>query len=180
MKNTKNLIMVLTLILIFGLNCSLFQSGSADGMFAPGEVNKCIAALKKARGEKMKLLTLEVFAKYIVVQVQDSNKPENIDTFDYRNGTLSDPSPVGRYEGDSLDSQLFDPAEIALDKIPDLVKEIQERAKDLEGSKATRILIRRWNPSNQEVQMRIYVSGSRRSATMTVDQSGKVMDFKLD
>jgi len=180
MKNITNLILILTLIMAFGLSCSLFQTQSADGMFAPGEVNKCIAALKKARGEKMQILTLDIFAKYIVVQAQDVNKPENIYTFDYRNGALNEPNPVKRHEGDSLESQLFDPDEIALDKIPDLVKEAQERSKELEGVGSVKVLIMRWNPSNKNVQMRVTVNGSRKNATLTADQTGKVTDFKID
>jgi hypothetical protein len=182
MRRVTKLTLLLMPIMALGSSCGqLFKTGAvaADGMFATGEVQRFVAALRQVRGDNVRLSELSIYRDYIVAEVQDPAKPDNFDTFDYRNGRFMTPSPIYRFEGDGREALLFDPDQIAFDQVPELVKEIRTRAGELEGAGLPHIMIRRPDGKDPQAQISVSISGARKKATLIADQTGKVLDLKI-
>jgi hypothetical protein len=112
------------------------------------------------------------------IQVQDSQKKENVDSYDYKNRIIADPVPVKLYGGGSLEQNLFKLKEVNLAKIPALIDEAREKSRDLEGAKITHVVIKKDLPFSNKVKIRVYLSGTRKSAWLVADASGKVLEYK--
>ena len=70
---------------------------------------------------------------YAQIQAQDPQKLENVDQYTYRDGAFERIVPV-KISGDvKLEDNLISLNDVALEKIPDLVREAMERSKDLEN-----------------------------------------------
>ncbi|HXO30416.1 MAG TPA: hypothetical protein VOA80_23915 [Thermoanaerobaculia bacterium] len=91
------------------------------------------------------------------LQVQDSAELANVVSYGYRGALLSGPSPVdlaGVLEDSSLADDLFDWDQVAVERIPTLVKEALSRAK-LAGSRVVQVKITRKAPNAAELARRI-------------------------
>ena len=106
---------------------------------------------------KCRVLRFEITQSGARLQVQDSAELAKVVAYDYRGTVLSGPSPVdlaGVLEGSSLVDDLFDWDQVAVERIPTLVKEALNRAK-LAGSRVVQVTIARQAPSPAELARRI-------------------------
>jgi hypothetical protein len=116
---------------------------------------------------KCRALRFEITQSGASLQVQDSAELANVVSYDYKGTVLSGPSPVdlaGVLEDSSLADDLFDWDQVAVERIPTLVKEALSRAK-LAGSRVVQVKITRKAPSSAELARRIeaQMDASRRA-----------------
>jgi len=129
-------------------------------------------------GGEVKALDLSVYENNLKIQVQDPQKKENVDGYDYKNGVISEPVPVRLYGGGNLEQNLFKLKEVNLAKIPELIDEAREKSQELEGAKVTHVIVKKDLPFSNKVKIRVYLSGTRKSAWLVADASGKVIEYK--
>lgn len=71
----------------------------------------------------------------ITIEVQDPEKPENIDHYEYENGKWSEPEPVQISGGGDMSANITPIKDIDFTKLPSIVKIYEEKAKEVEAKK---------------------------------------------
>ncbi|HSS78741.1 MAG TPA: hypothetical protein VLV54_18625 [Thermoanaerobaculia bacterium] len=102
------------------------------------------------------------------LEVQDPAKLVNVDSYDYKGGELSGPSPVdllGVFQDPNIDDNLFDWDQVAVERIPALVKVALTQTK-LEGAKVVEVKITRKALSSAEIAQRIEMKVNAKSRAM--------------
>ncbi len=138
---------------------------------------KVLAAYHQALPGKIRVLDLKIYERYARMQVQDPAKPENVDQYDYR-GRVSDLVPVKLAGHGDLEDNLFDLDEVALDRIPALVEEAAARM-PMEGATMGYVLVRRGLPFSKDVQITIFMDGTRKSGRLKADAKGRVIEARV-
>lgn len=168
-----------------GANCSTRQwqapeikAASSEDFFESDALAKFEPKIAEKIGGEVKALDLTVYENYLKIQTQDPKKKENVDSYDYKNGVITEPVPVRLYGGGSLEQNLFNLKDVNLDKIPALIDEAREKSKDLEGAKVSHVIVKKDLPFSNKVKIRVYLTGTRKSAWLVADQSGKVLEYK--
>jgi hypothetical protein len=136
-------------------------------------------ALKQVRakvGEPFRVLRISIFDHSVSVQAQDPKKPENVDEYRVTGDQLHGPTPVrllGLTSQKVLEQNLFDPSDVAIEKIPDLVREASEKVV-LEGrEQSPSVTIRRKLPFEESVSIDVDYSGARKNGYLHTDRHGK-------
>lgn len=169
-----------------GANCVTRQTRTpeitvtpeAEDFFESDALTELEPKMAEKIGGEVKALDLSIYENYLKIQVQDPKKTENVDGYDYKNGVISDPIPVRLYGGGNLEQNLFKLKEVNLAKIPELIDEAREKSKDLEGAKVSHVIVKKDLPFSNKVKIRVYLSGTRKSAWLVADASGKVIEYK--
>ncbi|HEX9963154.1 MAG TPA: hypothetical protein VGB00_19640 [Pyrinomonadaceae bacterium] len=167
-----------------GANCVTRQSqtpempADSEDFFESDALREFEAKMAEKIGGEVMALDLSVYENFLKIQVQDPQKKENVDSYDYKNRIIADPVPVKLYGGGSLEQNLFKLKEVNLAKIPALIDEAREKSRDLEGAKITHVVIKKDLPFSNKVKIRVYLSGTRKSAWLVADASGKVLEYK--
>ncbi|HEY0050745.1 MAG TPA: hypothetical protein VGB68_15735 [Pyrinomonadaceae bacterium] len=151
---------------------------NSEDFFESDALSEFEPKLSEKIGGEVKVLDLNVYENYLKIQVQDPKKPENVDGYDYKDGVIAAPVPVRLYGGGNLEQNLFKLKEVNLARIPELIDEAREKSQDLEGAKVSHVIVKKDLPFSNKVKIRIYLSGTRKSAWLVADSSGKVIEYK--
>jgi hypothetical protein len=151
---------------------------NAEDFFASDALSEFEPKIAEKIGGEVRALDLSIYENNLKIQVQDPKKKENVDSYDYKNGVIAEPVPVRLMGGGSLEQNLFNLKEVNLAKIPELIDEAREKSKDLEGAKVTHVVVKKDLPFSNKVKIRVYLSGTRKSAWLVADASGKVIEYK--
>jgi hypothetical protein len=168
----------------YGANCVPRQTSTpvpmpaAEDFFESDVLTEFEPKMTEKIGGEVKALDLSVYENFVKIQVQDPQKKENVDSYDYKNGIISEPVPVRLYGGGSLEQNLFKLKEVNLARIPELIDEAREKSQELEGAKVTHVIVKKELPFSNKVKIRVYLSGTRKSAWLVADADGKVIEYK--
>lgn len=144
------------------------------------QLREFLAALTAAvGGDNPNLLDLSFYDSYAMVQVQDSNKPENVDGYTWRNGELSPPSPVKIIGGGKIEDNVFPLKDVNIDGLPDLTKEMMEKLKDVEGGSMVGYKIKRNLPFSKEILIRPLTNSTRKTVYSEADKDAKLKKFEI-
>lgn len=138
--------------------------------------SEALDAIKsKIGGDKAMVLELLIFPTHIKVQVQDQSKKEKIDEFQWKDGSVQGPTPVqltgSVAEPATLNKSVFDLSEADMGAVAKMAKDAVERL-GLEGGKVTHVMLQRHLRLANQVQFRVYVSGTRVHASVAYDTKG--------
>jgi hypothetical protein len=150
----------------------------AEDFFESDALSELEPKMTEKIGGEVKALDLSIYENNLKIQVQDPKKTENVDGYDYKNGVISEPVPVRLYGGGNLEQNLFKLKEVNLAKIPELIDEAREKSQDLEGAKVTHVIVKKDLPFSNKIKIRVYLSGTRKSAWLVADADGKVIEYK--
>lgn len=140
------------------------------------EINRIKSAFVDKIGGEVKILHLNLGEAYAEIQAQDPKKPENVDEYTYRNGALEKVVPVKLSGPGKLEDNLFKLNDVALEKIPELVRDALERSKDLENPKSSLVRIELSNDGKIEIHAN--VSSDRKNAFLVSDAKGKFIEYR--
>jgi hypothetical protein len=139
-----------------------------------------ISQLTAAVGsENPNILKLSFYDSYAMAEVQDSKKPDNIDGYNYRNGKLSQPTPVKIMGDGKISDSVFPLKDVNLDGIPALTKEIMEKLKEVEGGHLTGYVVSRGLPFSKEIEISPLTNGTRKSVSSEADKNAKLKKFEV-
>ncbi len=149
----------------------------------PGEVNffagtgitDGVAKIATARGASpLRILEANLYTTYLIADVQDPGTPANVDEFMLRNGTVGTSSPVTLSGGGDLESNLFSDSDVNWNAIPGLVGAALTQI-PIEGAKVTHVHVARNLPFSPDIQIRVFVDGTRGSGYLDADAQGNII-----
>ena len=184
MKNTRNIVVALFLIVFVVLGCGglknmLPQKGQ---YFEGSNAQTAAAAIKDKIGKPFKVIEIFIDDNEFRVQAQDPNKPKNIDEYKYVGGFVTGPNPVqlnGMNEDVEKSSFPFD--EIDFAAIPKFTKEAIDKA-GIEGGKIYRLTFQRGFALTDTgagalgtARWHIEIQGTRENVTAAADPKGRLL-----
>lgn len=126
-------------------------------------------------GEPFRVLRISIDDDSVTLKAQDPKKKENVDEYTVLRGELRPSVPVrlfGQTDQETLEANLFDPATVDWDKIPDIMKEAVDKI-HLEGGSLTDISIERdMFKDSRPVMIDVNFSGTRKNGYLRVDRHG--------
>ncbi|MBI4703567.1 MAG: hypothetical protein HY744_20845 [Deltaproteobacteria bacterium] len=150
--------------------------GTAADLFKDPAV--AINAIKaKVGGSPVKALETIVYPDWAKMQAQDPKKPENIDEYRWRKGTLEAPIPVklsGNPDLKTIETNLYSVDDVDFAKLPSLVDDANKRLA-YEEAKVTHIIVKRGLPFSPDVRIRVYVNSPRKSGSVEYDAKGAMV-----
>src|SRR4051812_37835114 len=111
---------------------SASQEMSGPSLFSRERLSPALAAVRAKAGGK--LLRLEIRARELTLQAEDTNTPGAVVELHYQNGKVGEPEHASLRGKGQLASNLFDLAEVKLDAIPELTREAVRRVDAEAGS----------------------------------------------
>jgi hypothetical protein len=134
-----------------------------------------IQQIRAKVGEPFRVLKIRIDDDSIMVQAQDPKKHENVDEYRISRAELKPAIPVrlfGESDQEALEANLFDPADVDFTKIPELVREANEKVQ-LEGRELSSISIDRdmFN-DHRPIIVDVNYRGSRKNGYLRADRKG--------
>jgi hypothetical protein len=119
-----------------------------------------IQQLAAAIGAPYRAEELVLYSGYAILDYQDPAVTTHIDTRTWREGVVDAPEPVMLPSGfdAEVEADLFDPAEVRFDLVPSLVDQAIGAFSTLERAVASHVIIDRFRPFDDRVNIRVYVS----------------------
>ena len=114
-----------------------------------------------------------------MAKVQDPKKPENVDGYTYKDGSLESPVPVKIIGNGKIEDNVFRLSEVNLAALPKLTEEIMGKLKDIEGGTMVGYSIDRGLPFDKEIGIMPLVNSSRKSITADADKNGKLVKWEV-
>jgi hypothetical protein len=135
-----------------------------------------IQQIRAKVGEPFRVLKISIDDDSIMLQAQDPKKPENVDEYWLTRGVLKPSTPVrlfGQTDQETLEANLFDPADVDFTKIPDLVREADTKIQ-LEGREMSGISINRdMFDDHRPIQIDVDYNGTRKHGYLRADRKGE-------
>ena len=123
----------------------------------------------------LRVLEVNVYPTYVIASVQDPANPANVDRVVWRDGGISDRSPVRLSVADDLDAERFDVAEVAWGALPGLV-EASQTLLAIDDGEVTHVHVARRLPFTDAIEVRVFVTGPRASGFVDAAADGTVLD----
>ena len=125
--------------------------------------------------------TMSVYETYLIMEVQDPENPEHIDSYTWRDGSVDPPEPVhlsGPQE--DVEAELYPTSAINLGQLSHIVKTGERRLERatpirVEQADATYLYIERSSSLDGRVTIRISIDGPRRSGYVETSGSGAIL-----
>jgi hypothetical protein len=126
-------------------------------------------------GEPFRVLKIRIDDDSVLLQAQDPKKRENVDEYRLVRGELKPAVPVrlfGQSDQATLEANLFDPSDVDFARIPDLVREANEKVQ-LESREMSGITIDRdMFDAHRSIIIDVDYSGTRKHGYLRADRHG--------
>ncbi len=155
---------------------------AADTRFyeSPESITDFVAQLTATVGsDNPNLLKIAMYDSYASAQVQDPSKPENIDSYTYTKGKLSDPNPVKILGSGKISDCVFPLKDVNLDGIPALTKEMMTKLAEVEGGKMIGYTVERGLPFSKDIRITALSDSTRKSIISQADKDAKLKRFEV-
>lgn len=143
-----------------------------EDLFGGADAPDFIGKLAEKVGRRpIRATKLIVYPSYAILEAQDPKRPDNLDEYTYRDGSVGDPRPVritSPFEG-----ELFTLDAATVDKLPAILEEGRKRVA-LGGAHPTHVTIRKHDhgPEPGTVQVCAYFDSGRGSGGACFDVKG--------
>jgi hypothetical protein len=142
---------------------------SGPSLFSSERLLPALQAFRaKASG---KWLRLEIRARELTLQAENTAAPGSVVELHYRDGKVGEPEHATLRGKGQLADNLFDANEIKLDGIAELSRQAIRRI-DPESGTVELILVRRNLPDSEDVRLRVYVTSPRKNGYVDADHTG--------
>lgn len=151
-----------------------------------------VKTLQKAEDElknlqKFKGKEIQIFQKIyfygdgrIVVSLQDPSKPENIDSYTFKNGKWEEPEVVKITGDGDMSANLIPMSEIKFETAATIYKQLEEKAKTIEGGKASDSMYYILNMARKDKLWMTSIEGTRDSYSGYFLADGTLKEFSKD
>lgn len=146
-------------------------------------------ALKKAEDElknlpKFKGKDIKIFQNVhfyedgrIILALQDPEKPDNIDEYTFDDGKWFEPQAVQISGDGKTEDNVFPLSDIKFETVANIYKQIEEKAKSIEGGKAQGHIYYNLNVMNQTGQWYTNIDGTREKYSGYFNADGSLKEF---
>lgn len=180
-------------VLAFGLaSCTTYSTSSSsdssvDLLHDRGAAAKAVSDMVKAVGAESAQVTLVyLYDEYANMNAQDPKIPDHINSFNWRDDTVDPPSPE-HLSGPIEDTyaELFPTSAVRWSDIPSLARRAEQRLAHAEPTRveepnATNVYVQRSSSLDGSVVLRFSIEGPRRSGTVEMTASGKILTATVD
>jgi hypothetical protein len=134
--------------------------------------------IKEKIGAPVMVLDVSIAPGYLSVDAQDPKDPKKLSHYEYRNGTVSGPTPVRLSDETQLESQLFSLDEVNLAAVANVAQAANERLK-IDGGEVQGMDIRRNLPVSKEIRWHVGVTGPQKGGFVDADEKGNIKDSRI-
>jgi hypothetical protein len=145
------------------------------------QLSTLLKAYRQRLPAKTRVLSLSLQESSDMLRVQDPKSETGVSVYYYfkLSGTrLRDPGPGFLEHGESLAESPFLLDQVALHRIPELVRTAKEKM-SFEGAKAAAVRVKRGPPPARDVQIEIIFNGKRNSGSLLADSKGNVLKVEI-
>jgi hypothetical protein len=181
-------------VLAFGLaSCTTYSTSSSSDDSGPdlihdrGAAQNAVDDMVKAVGADPAQVTLVyLYDEYANMDAQDPKIPDHINSFNWRDDTVDPASPVhlsGPIEDTYAD--LFPTSAVPWRDIPSLARRAEQRLAHAEPTRveephANNVYVQRSSSLDGSVVLRFTIEGPRRSGSVEMTASGKILTATVD
>lgn len=130
------------------------RSAAAPDLFGSDLVARAVRDVEARVGAPLSVLDLQVENGSIRLQVQDPQRPENVDQFEWRQGVLDGPRPVQLLGSGSLAASLYPISAVDLTQIPAFTEAAMAKL-GIDEARPTSLRIRMEDPP-RAIQRRLH------------------------
>lgn len=147
-----------------------------------GAAQRALEEIEKRVGISPAQVTdITIYQEYMIVEAQDPNVLDHIDTYTWRDDDVSAPEPVhlsGPQE--DVDASLYPTTAVNLARLPEIVRNSERELETaspirIEEAVATYLYIERSTSLDGRVVIRLSISGPRRSGNVETTSSGEIL-----
>ena len=144
----------------------------------PGAAREAIDAITAELGPIL-VTSLDLYDQYVIFEAQDPAKPENLDTYTFRDGALGVPDPVHVTNStlEDLPNRLFSLAEVNWDAVATLAETAVTQLQ-IEDGVVNHLGVDRGFGS-PDIRLSLSVGGPRRSGSVEATADGTVLSAQL-
>jgi hypothetical protein len=144
----------------------------------PGAAREAIDAITAELGPIL-VTSFDLYDHYAIFEAQDPAKPENLDTYTFREGELEEPQPVHVTNStlEDLPNRLFSLAEVNWDAVATLAATAVTQLQ-IEDGVVNHLGVDRGFGS-PDIQLSLSVGGPRRSGSVEATADGTVLSAQL-
>jgi hypothetical protein len=144
----------------------------------PGAAREAIDAITSELGPIL-VTSFDLYDQYAIFEAQDPAKPENLDTYTFREGKLGEPVPVHVTNStlEDLPNRLFSLAEVNWDAVASLAETAVTQLQ-IEDGVVNHLGVDRGFGS-PDIRMSLSVGGPRRSGSVEASADGTVLSAQL-
>ena len=148
-----------------------------------GAAAKAVGDIEKEVGTETAMVrSISVYETYLIMEVQDPDVPEHLDSYTWRDGVVEPAEPVhlsGPQE--DVDASLYPTTAVNLRELSHIVKKSERRLENaqpirIEEARASYLFIERSSSLDGRVTIRISISGPRRSGQVETTASGDILE----
>jgi hypothetical protein len=186
MKNPFTLGIAVFLIILTGLGCRMFGKSEKNNYLQGENVQNAAEKLKEKIGKPFKIFEIIIEDYELRVQVQDPDKPQNLDEYKIIGGFVMGPTPIklNAMQKD-LEKSTFPFAQINFAAITEFTREALTKA-PIEGAKVKRMTFQRAfaiTPNSAgplgDARWIIQIEGTRESVSAVASPEGKLLGVDL-
>lgn len=116
----------------------------------------------------------------IVVSLQDPSKPENIDSYTFKNGKWEEPEAVKITGDGDMSTNLIPLSEIKFETVANIHKQLEEKAKTIEGAEVSDAMYYILNTVRKDKLWITSIEGTRDSYTGYFNADGSLKEYTKD
>lgn len=163
---------------------SLTGGSKSNILTEPGLANKVIDELKnkdELKGHDLKAMDGIIFNYYkelgniVIINIQKPGTTDKVDGYKYENGKWNGPQPVQLTGDGVLADNVGAISTIDFNKIPDMYKVAQEKAKSIEGGEVENGVFYSYSVNDGVFTAMITVAGAREKYDLRFDAQGNLI-----
>lgn len=178
-------ILFLVCILIMSFLVTACGSGGKNVVTDPGELTRVMDELQNKKELKGKEIFVfqdvnvgynkDIGGSYVFIEILQPGT-ENVDHYDYRNGSWGDPVPVKITGSGNIADNIIPLKDLHFEKLPDIYKALEEKIKDKKDVKIDQNLLYRFWRGQWHVMIKAESDREEYNATFNLD--GSLKEFK--
>ena len=183
MTPSRFLILALTVLAVTSCEGGPFVNPvqPAGPVWEEPQFSTLLQAYRQRLPGKTRVLELSLHEFSDTLRVHDSKAEDGVSEYHYFNFSsvhLGDPSPGSLESDESLAESPFFLDQVALDRIPGLVRTAKEKM-SFEGAKIAVVHVKRGPPPTRDVQIEIIFNGNYNSGRFLADSQGNVLKVEI-
>jgi hypothetical protein len=151
----------------------------AEDPFSTDVVARGARDLEAQLGAPLQLLDLEITRHRIAFEAQDPAKPQNVDSYELKNGVLLAAKPVQLIGGDDVAGSVYPLASVRLEKIPEFTREAIA-ALGFEDAQVSSLRIRRKFSAIPSNVLKTMAESRKRMGLPPLDKPGELADGEIE
>jgi hypothetical protein len=160
---------------------------TVDLLHDRGAAQRAITAIEKHVGASpAQVREVLVYPEYMIVEAQDPNVPDHLDSYTWRDGAVEPPEPV-HLSGPQEDviTALFPTSALDFHELPRIARAAEGRLEHarptpIEEAHASSFDVERSTTLDGRVTIRISIDGPRRSGRVEAGASGSILSAEVD